>query len=128
MSVRYRRRQAVPTNRMGHFEGSNVPLLFSALDVDSGIFNLTSDLTLNGQTVAPTFRYEGLSASVASWPAIVGNTLPTFSAGTDPTIGDLTPFTKAGESSVYFQAGKGYQYTNNTYADITDDNADVVFE
>jgi hypothetical protein len=54
-----------------------------------GIAGLPQDITINGTTVSPTFRYEGKDATLSSWTSVVGETLT--AAGSGGTVGLYVP-------------------------------------
>ena len=54
-----------------------------------GITALSQDLTINGQTVSPTFRYEAKNATTGLWTATVGDNLT--GAGSGGLVGLDTP-------------------------------------
>lgn len=55
-----------------------------------GIGELSYDLTLNGTTISPTYRYEARYAPSSLFPAVVGQNLPIIGAGSDPYL-EKTP-------------------------------------
>jgi hypothetical protein len=59
---------------------------FEALNGDSGIANLPQSLTINSQTVAPTFIYRGTDATASAWPALVGDNLSIAGSGSAPSL------------------------------------------
>lgn len=61
-----------------------------------GIAALSQDLTINGQTVSPTFRYEAKNATTGLWTATVGENLT--GAGSGGTVGLDTPLLTDDES------------------------------
>lgn len=86
--------------------GDNNPLLFQSDLLISGPSNLSHDITLNGQTVAPTFRYEAKDISGTTWHAVVGEDLTASTAAdivptpfTDGAVAALSKGTYLGSSS-----------------------------
>ena len=101
--------------------GSANPLLFRALDGDSGISNLSTSITINGQTVTASFAYRGQDADASTWTALVGDNLGIAGSGTAPTTGAGVPFTDDTQA-VDFAAGQYYGADPSTTADLgTDD-------
>lgn len=89
---------------------------------NSGLKDLSSDLTINSTTVSPSMRYEGKDAGLATWTATVGSDLPIAGSGTAPTLGKGTPLNNSVDQAVHFNAGKYYQAANTTSGNVgTDD-------
>lgn len=75
------------------------------LAAKNGLSNLSQTLTINSQTVSPTFRYEGKNATVSTWTATVGEDLT--GAGSGGTFGLSVPFTDGLDKAVN---GDGTRY------------------
>jgi len=76
----------------------------------SGIVNLNPNLTINGVTQTPFFRYKGGDASAAGFPPWgYGETLD-LQAGTVPTFNDGAPGLGVDDDSVKFNAGGYYKH------------------
>jgi hypothetical protein len=88
-----------------------------------GIANLSEDLTINGTTVEPTFRYEARHATTSGWMPVAGETLT--GAGSGGTVDLETPFI-SDDKAVNPERTRYWQADNNTFADITTE--DVVLE
>jgi hypothetical protein len=95
---------------------------FGILDLQNyppSVANLPPGLYINGQTVYPTFRYNGRDATATTWPAWgYGETL-TLQAGTAPTYNNGSPLLGSVDDSVKFNAGGYYKADNNALGDIT---------
>lgn len=90
----------------------------------SGISALSQDLTINSQTVSPTFRYEAKDATLSGWTATVGANLT--AAGSGGSVDLDTPLANDTDKAVdcagtrYWNSGDSTLYTMGT--------DDVVFE
>lgn len=90
----------------------------------SSIANLPAGLTINGQTVYPTFRYKGGDANGTNWvPWGYGETL-TLQAGTAPSYNNGSPLLGSLDDSVKFNGGGGYK----TLVDMAIGTEDYVLE
>lgn len=92
---------------------------------DSGISNLSQNITLFGSEVAPSVRYEAKDIVGTTWPAVVGDTLSEASTGTSPSAGRYAPLLDSSRA-VRFEAGKFYQAAEGSTADLG--TGDVVIE
>lgn len=93
----------------------------------ASVDRLSSDLTINGTTVSPTFVYYGGDASGSGWTAATGDNLDFVSAGTDPTYNAGSPLLGAtNDDSVDFNAGDYFAEASAGSADVTTE--DLVFE
>lgn len=110
------------------FTGIINPAFLGSLDADPNMtfevfagnssYMLPTDITINGSTVSPMLVYYGHRATSSLWTASVGENLSTFSAGSDPSPGQLTPLTMPTAAGVLFNNGKIYQSTNSSFGDI----------
>ncbi len=99
---------------------------FRAFSQPSGVGNLNPNLTINGTTETPVFRYKGGDADGTDIdPWTYGEALD-LQAGAVPTYNDGSPGLGPNDDSVKFNAGGFYRADNNTFADVTTD--DMVFE
>jgi hypothetical protein len=88
--------------------------------LNAGIAGLPQDITINGTTVSPTFRYEGKDASLSSWTPVVGETLT--AAGSGGTVGLYAPTPDETARAVDPQGTRYWEAGNNAFADPgTDD-------
>jgi hypothetical protein len=93
---------------------------FRALAGVSSAFNLDSQLTINGTTVIPVFRYKGEDATISTWPKWgYGSDLDIAGSGSDPTPNNGTPLIGSIDDSVLYNNGKYHNGPSNSYADIT---------
>lgn len=88
-----------------------------------GIAALSQDLTINGQTVSPTFRYEAKNATTGLWTATVGENLT--GAGSGGTVGLDTPLLTDDEA-VNGDTTRYWEASTTSFADI--DEEDFVIE
>lgn len=108
-----------------HGSGGGRPIV-SILSGNNGVDQLNPNLTINGTTVAPMFRYKGGDADGTNWDEWgYGATLP-LQAGTVPSYNQGSPLLGTNDDSVKFNAGGYYRYTDSTFADITTE--DIAFE
>lgn len=86
-----------------------------------GIAALSSALTINGQTVSPTFRYEAKNATELLWTATVGNDLP--GSGTGALLDQDTPMLSMADMAVDMNSGtQTWVDSGTTFGDLgTDD-------
>jgi hypothetical protein len=83
----------------------------------SGVANLSSDVTINSQTVSPTFRYIGDGASLTEWVADVGDDLPVAGTSNDPTF--LWGYgTGAKDIAVKGNIGKYYEALGSSFGNV----------
>lgn len=100
---------------------------FRLFNGDSSLSNLSQNLTINGQTVAPTFIYEGKNATTSAWTATIGSDLAIAGSGSNPNVGLGTPLTNDTDKTVGFVVnGKGFQTSSATFGQIA--TQDFVFE
>ncbi len=91
---------------------------FEALRGWNGVDFLTQDITLNSQTVSPTFRYNGIDAATGGWIAEVGNTLDRIAVGVEPDYDQGTQYLSTRDGSIkfkssdYMQESSDVNYTN----------------
>ncbi len=80
------------------------------------------DLTINNQTVSPTFCYIGGDANSSDWsPYKHGETL-TLQAGTAPSYNQGSPGHGTNDDSVKFNSGGQYMASSSSFGDLgTDD-------
>jgi len=90
----------------------------------TGYGDLPEDLTINGTTVSPAFRYEAQNADLTSWVATVGDDLPIVSVGVNPTFDELAPGPE--DERVKFNASDYYQAASAGFAAIGSD--DFIYE
>jgi len=94
-----------------------------------GVDNLDPNLTINGTTVTPTFRYKGGDCDATDCDAWgYGSAIPyDDNGGADPSYntGSLL-FRSSNDDSVTLNAADIYQVSDNTIADVT--TGDMVFE
>jgi hypothetical protein len=109
---------AIPRIRGGSLAALKTFEAFSGL---SGVDNLDANLTINGTTKTPTFRYFGGDANGTNWaPAGYGETL-TLQAGTAPSYNQGSPCLGANDDSVKFNGGGHYQATSSLSQIATED-------
>jgi hypothetical protein len=89
---------------------------FQLFNGDSSLSNLPQNLTINGQTVAPTFIYEGKNATTSAWTATVGSDLSIAGSGDDPTVGVSTPLTDNTDECVSFAGAKYFSVAGADWA------------
>lgn len=82
-------------------------LLFSLPLDTSGVSNLTTDLTINGTTVAADFAYRGQDATTSAWTALVGDDLPKDGSGAFD-VSQPAPFTDGTECVKLPSGANGY--------------------
>lgn len=102
---------------------------FSLLTDNSsnGVDQLDANLTINGITVAPLFRYKGGDADATNWDAWGYGCDLDLQAGTAPYYNQGSPlFGSANDDSVKLNAGGFYLCSETTCGDITTE--DFVFE
>jgi len=100
-------------------------LLDTENDFLSGVANLEAELTINGTTVTPTFRYIGGDASATNWTADgYGETLT--AAGSGGSFNQGSPFMGVDDDSVNPDGTRYWQASGNTFADVATE--DMVFE
>lgn len=92
----------------------------------SAIANLPQDITINGVTVSPSFRYEASNATASAWTATVGSNLSIASTGTDPNVGRDTPLLSATDTAVRMMGGTVFECANGSDTQI--DTEDIVIE
>lgn len=108
---------------------SDEGLLFQAFAGESSLANLSQELSINNNTLTPTYRYEGKNASASGWTATVGTDLVLASSGTDPTYQELTPLTGSTDKAVKFAAGKTFQAASTSTYDLSaDTTSDLIWE
>ncbi|KKL05838.1 hypothetical protein LCGC14_2602030 [marine sediment metagenome] len=74
---------------------------FKIFDGVSGVDNLDPNLTINGTTVTPTFRYNGKDANGTDWaPWTYGETLDWVSNGTNISFNQGSPLLGSNDDSV----------------------------
>lgn len=109
-------RSFIPPRATGGVRASLSLFNKSAFD---GVGNLDPNLTINGITETPVFRYKGGDATATNWPAwTYGETL-TKVGGTAPTLNTGSPLMGDNDDSVQFNNGGSYRADNNSFADIT---------
>lgn len=86
----------------------------------SGCANLPSNITINGVTKTPTYRYDACNADTTKWAATVGEDIPIAGSGDDPVIDDYSP--GICDSRVKFNEGKYFQADSATFATIGSDD------
>ncbi len=112
------RGQNRPTFMMGHRRGSmggapaELPIWYASY-TNSGIANLSEDITINGVTVSPSYRYEAKNATTTAWTATVGPDLGVASSGTDILTGRATPLIASADKAVRMMGGEVYQIAAN---------------
>lgn len=102
------------------------PTIFRSFAGESGIGNLPQNITINSQTVSPSFRYEAKDATTSAWSATVGTNLTIGSTGSAPSVGLDTPFTADTDKNVRYAAAKAHQASTTATGDIS--NEDIIFE
>lgn len=107
------------------FPTADNPIWWAPLNYSS-VSNLPQDLTINGITVSPSFRYEGKNATTSGWTATVGPNLTIASTGTDPLVGRDTPLIESADKAVRVMGGTVWDCSNNSAHQVTTE--DLVFE
>lgn len=108
-----------PFRRHRHDELS--PLLDIGAGVDergranAGIAALPRELTINGQSVSPLFRYLGKDANATDWTADAGVDLTNTLTGSDVVTGLHCPTPASEDRSVKFTAGEHYSGGANSF-------------
>jgi hypothetical protein len=87
-------------------------LTFQWLVNNSGVSLLDRDLTINSQTVSPTFWYNGSQATTSTWTAEYGSNLSITGSGADVTANYGSPFFD-GTDSLKFNTTKYFQEATN---------------
>lgn len=91
---------------------------------NAGLAGLPEDLTINSQTVSPTFRYEGADAATGLWTPVVGESLT--GTGSGGSVGLDTPLPGTLDEAVDPEGTRYWAASGNSFADITTE--DFVFE
>lgn len=93
----------------------------------SGVDNLDPNLTINGTTVTPKFRYKlGDADATDLTPWGYGETLSRVSVATPPTYNDGSPGLGVNDDSCKFNASDYYKKTSATASQFT--TGDIVIE
>ena len=79
--------------QIDHVAAHRVPL-FGWDTWSSGLSQLSEEITINAQTLTPTFSYRGADADAATWGGTYGPTLDidATKGSVDPTLDNLGPF------------------------------------
>lgn len=105
-------------------------ILLNLFDYDRfppSVKNLPAGLTINNQTVYPTFRYIGRDATSSVWKPYGYGQVLTLQAGTAPTYNNGSPLLGDVDDSVLLNGG-GYYLANDTvFANITTEDLVVEF-
>ncbi|MDC1299928.1 hypothetical protein N8Z24_00315 [bacterium] len=129
-SVRVKNRLGESAKVMFEYSYTELPIAptFQIFNVKSGVDNLDPNLTINGTTVTPTFRYKGGDADGTDWDYWgYGEDLPLVSVATPPTYSDGSPGLGVSDDSVGFNESDYYKYTTDTdFGDLGTD--DIVIE
>ena len=96
---------------------------FLTLSGSNGIANLDQTLTINGQTVEPTFIYRGYDATASTWPAYVGETLNIAGSGDSPLLNQVAFGNGSYDEAVKFENGQYYGVSIPSYNLSTNDFA-----
>jgi hypothetical protein len=103
------------------------PSSFRAFNYITGVDRLESNLTINGITVAPTFRYKGGDADTIDWEEWgYGETLGYNANGGAVSVNQGSPLLGANDDSVLFDENAFYRTTDSSFADVSTE--DIVFE
>jgi hypothetical protein len=95
-------------------------LMFENSFKRNGVDFLDPNLTLNAQTVTPSFRYKGGDADATEFAAWgYGNDLPRVNVGVQPTYNDGSPYLSDNDDSVRFNASDYYKDPGSSFGDIT---------
>lgn len=90
---------------------------FQMLNGESGIANISQNITLQGSTVVPDLVFEGKNASASGWTATVGSDLD-LESGTAPTYNKGTPLLDSSDESVLFNDGGRFEHSSASLGDI----------
>jgi len=83
-----------------------------------GVDNLNPNLTINGTTVTPTFRYKGGDADGTDWDAWTHGETLTLQAGTVPSYNQGSPLLGSNDDSVKFNGGGYYQAAGTSFGNL----------
>jgi len=98
---------------------SRAPTFDTGYHGATGYAAIPEDITINGITESPTFRYEAGSANTSAWPAAVGTDLVIAGSGSVPAINELSPGLT--DYQVDFKAAKHYKTASNVTATGSND-------
>lgn len=99
--------------------------LFSGSALE-GVDNLDPSLTINSQTVTPSFRYKGGDATGTTWDEWDSGEQLTLQVGTAPTLNEGSPLLGSNDDSVLFNGGGYYQTAGSSNGQIA--TGDFVLE